>query len=171
MSQTSEYLNQVRRKLGQQVTAILETALACDPPGTSSEQWRTLMNELGITELPASSEEAASQTKGAPLEDVQRCLEAQVASLRSQYPDVDDAMGATLETLVSRHTEQYRGLSTVKPFTGGGMFGFAMATAQVKAGEKKSQGTRYVLHCPDCGGPRLKDSDLVCEYCSGRTSS
>ncbi len=168
---------QYRQELGRQVSYVLETALACEPAGGGSQPWWDTLARLGVTPLGDpqrfDTARAAGQTKGAPVEEVRQCLAAMVAQVRQSSPAADQVLGGLLGQLEQRHTEQYRELATVQPYApgGGGMFGFAMATAEKKAAEEQFKGGSYVLRCPGCGGPRLRESDLVCEYCAGTTST
>ena len=181
MSEIEIIAHQARLRLGSRVSEVMETALACTPAGGTSPKWRTLMDELDVRPLEegARSEAAkqAGQTRGAPVAEVARCLESLVASVRGESSQVVEVLQSLLDGLVSRHKEQYAVLATVPtetveaPAKAGGMFAFAMATAKKKSEAQQYGGGTYLLHCPSCGAPRLRESDLVCEYCGERTTS
>jgi hypothetical protein len=56
----------------------------------------------------------------------------------------------------------------VMPKKKSGMFAAAMASAKAKQGQPVKQerkGEAFVMRCHQCGAPRLKGDDFVCEYC------
>ena len=42
---------QYRMELGRQVSYILETALACEPAGGTTQQWQEVLTRLGVSPL------------------------------------------------------------------------------------------------------------------------
>ncbi len=157
----------------------MDTALACTPEGWTSPKWQALMGELGATPMGAAERteaaERAGQTKGAPSAEVAQCLGLLVDAIRREVPRVAEVLAPLLDGIVTRHLEQYTTLITVPEETAAaekpaGMFAFAMATAKEKSKTEQYQGGTYLLHCPECGAPRMRSADVVCEYCGGRTT-
>jgi hypothetical protein len=112
--------------------------------------WQAVLAELGV---PAMGEDArfaaaqaAKQTKGAPLPEV----EAVFAKL----------CGPQHAGLCAEAVARYRELATVRPKK---MFSHAMATAKQHRYDEYAPGA-YVLRCPACGAPRLK-AVLHCDFC------
>jgi len=180
MAHISEAAHQCRLELGRKVSDILESALACEPAGGTSPQWLYTLNGLQVEPLDQSvrydEAKKAGQEKGAPVCEVEKCLQTLIDNLKLQAPVVVEELTPFLERIVPRHREQYLALASIspKPKAGpsGGMFAFALATAEKKSKEQEYQGSTYVLRCPGCGGPRMSDADLSCEYCGeGKTTS
>lgn len=165
----------MRRYLGQQAGAVLELALAVTPAGAATAAWREGLARFEVPPLGDAERfavaEREGQTRGAPVEEVRRCLARLVEWVEASHPLARQALGGLLTDLVARHVAQYRELATAQPApaAAGGMFAHAQATADRKAREGSAGGGAHVLRCAACGAPRLREADLRCDYCGGQT--
>ncbi|MDP1824364.1 MAG: hypothetical protein Q8L48_14005 [Archangium sp.] len=159
-----------------ELTQLVDTALDVEPPGECPEAWARWLARF---EVPREGEDARyqqvradGQTKGAPLKEVQGCLESlareastRLAPLRQTLSAEQAALVETsLHTLASSALDHYRTKATEKKKR---MFGAAKALANQHqyGGFKASIG--YVLTCATCRAPRLGES-LTCAFCGGQ---
>ena len=125
-------------------------ALDVEPAGGLLPPWQAVLTELGVAPLPEderyAAAQAAKQTKGAPLPEV----EAVFLKL----------CGEPHAALSAEAIARYRELATQRPKK---MFSHAMAAAKQHRYDEYAPGA-YVLRCPSCGAPRLK-AVLHCDFC------
>ncbi|MBL8955889.1 MAG: hypothetical protein JNK82_34260 [Myxococcaceae bacterium] len=145
MSQQSDLVN-----LGLALDRAGGIALDVEPAGGILPPWAGVLTELGISPLGEDARfaaaQAAKQTKGAPLPEV----EAVFAKL----------CGPANAALCAEAVARYRELATARPKK---MFSHAMAAAKLNRYDEYAPGA-YVLRCPSCGAPRLK-AVLHCDFC------
>jgi hypothetical protein len=124
-------------------------ALDVEPAGGMLPPWKAVLSELGVPPLGEDARfqaaQAAKQTKGAPLPEVEAVFRK---------------LCGAQETLCAEAIARYRELATARPKK---MFGHAMAAAKQHRYDEYAAGA-YVLRCPGCGAPRLK-AVLHCDFC------
>lgn len=158
--------------LGEAVAEIINAALAVEPPGACPPRWSAVLAHYSASPLDEQERfdeiRREKQNKGAPLSEVQACLQGLALQIHQQLkqhrPDADTgAFEQALEQMVQEGVAHYRSLACQRP---AGMFAHALATAKRKQFVGLKPGA-YVLLCPSCGGPRLNPEQLVCSYCKG----
>lgn len=169
----STALFELEQRLGGAVSEVLETALAVDPPGASSPAWEGVLLRYGVNARPEDERYAAAKRermfRGAPFEEVGGCLGVlagrflrQLAVLTTGGPDFE-RLRTLLEGLPAAGLDHYKRLACEKPK--GGMFGHAMAAAKQHKYDGYTATRGYVLKCPHCGAPRLREEDFRCAFC------
>jgi len=165
-------------QLGQQLGAILDTALDVEPAGGLSDEWSAQLRRLGVAaldeEVRYDAAQAAAQVKGAPIAEVATCLQAAVggafqalAALAAGVglrADQVRQLGATLKAMAEAAERQYRAEAPARKT---GMFAPARAAAQKHSWDSFGKGQGYVLKCGGCGAPRI-NADLTCAFCGSR---
>lgn len=158
-----------------ELTELVDCALDVEPPGECPERWARWLSQFQVARLDDDTRYAQvladKQTKGAPLNEVQACLEAlareasvRLAPLRSTLsPQQSQLVEQSLHDFAASALSLYRAKATEKKKK---MFGAAKALANQHqyGGFQASSG--YVLTCVSCRGPRLGDS-LACAFCGG----
>ena len=158
-----------------ELTRLVETALDVEPPSECPENWARWLAQFEVARLDDDTRygtvRADGQTKGAPLREVQACLEALAREASARLSPLRATLSAEQSALVERslHSfagtalEHYRAKATEKKKR---MFGAAKALANQHqyGGFKASVG--YVLTCVACRAPRLGES-LTCVFCGG----
>ncbi len=175
---SKDALQALRLELGRRAAIAVDRALAVEPAGSLPEPWRQLLESLQVTPLPEQQRYASVQRdrfhRGAPTEELRACLEAISGGARHELAglSVDDALRhrahGLLDAVVEQTLARYRDEAAAAP--AGGMFGFAMASAQRKAAARAPANKTYALRCPHCGAVRLRPEDLRCEFCDGKTT-
>ncbi len=180
MSDFGERLARLQTELPRQVSQVLSVGLAVEPAGGTSADWKALRNGLGVApmgeEARFASARNAKMARGAPLEEVSACLGclagagwAELEALRGGLdPTVASRLGALIQQFPAQALEEYRRLACDRPK---GMFAHARAAAERHQYSKWQKSGGYVLTCPNCGGPRLRTTDLVCEFCGGHVGA
>ncbi|MDP2274803.1 MAG: hypothetical protein Q8N23_28340 [Archangium sp.] len=158
-----------------ELTQVVETALDVEPPGECPEAWARWLTRFEVPRLDEErrSEEVreAKQTKGAPLREVQGCLESLAREASARLAPLRKTLSAEQAALVERslHTfastafEHYKTKATEKKKK---MFGAAKALANQHQYGGFGASTGYVLTCVTCRAPRLGES-LTCAFCGG----
>jgi hypothetical protein len=140
---------QVMIALGLALDRAGGAALDVEPAGGMLPPWQSVLNELGIKPLSEderfASAQANKQTKGAPLPEVELVFRT---------------LCGAQEDLCAQAVARYRELATARPKK---IFSHAMATAKQHRYDDYAPGA-YVLRCPACGAPRLKEK-LHCDFC------
>jgi len=158
-----------------ELTQLVDTALDVEPPGECPDQWKTWLTRFQVPRLHDDERyelvQADKQTKGAPLKEVQACLEslAREASVRlgplrkTLSPEQSQLVESSLHSFAANALAHYKAKATEKKKK---MFGAAKALAHQHqyGGFKASVG--YVLTCVACRAPRLGES-LTCAFCGG----
>ena len=158
-----------------ELTQLVDTALDVEPPGECPEAWARWLTRFGVPRLDDDTRDqfvrADKQTKGAPLKEVEGCLEALVREASTRLAPLKASLSAeqaalvetALHTFTATALEHYRTKATEKKKK---MFGAAKALANQHqyGGFKASVG--YVLSCATCRAPRLGES-LTCAFCGG----
>ncbi len=164
-------------ELARQVAEIIDTALDVEPAGGLSAAWRDVLGRHGATPLGEDERFAAAREaklyRGAPIAEVDACLRAVASWMGAQLTTLGGQVDATsrarldalLGTLADRGLEEYRRIACQRPRS---MFASAIATAKQHQYAAQQRSSAYVLTCPTCGGPRLREGDLSCEYCGGQ---
>jgi hypothetical protein len=162
-------------RLTTELTQLVDTALDVEPPGECPASWKTWLTRFRVTPLDEDTRyeqvQLDKQTKGAPLKEVQACLEslAREASVRlgplrsTLSAEQSKLVESSLHSFAATALEHYKAKATEKKKK---MFGAAKALASQHqyGGFKASSG--YVLTCVACRAPRLGES-LVCAFCGG----
>lgn len=161
-----------------ELTQLVDAALDVEPPGECPERWAKWLTRLEVPRLDEEARyaqvQADKQTKGAPLKEVQGCLEAlarqastRLAPLRSTLsPEQSALVEQSLHAFASSALTHYRAKATEKKKK---MFGAAGALANQHQYGGFTASSGYVLTCVTCGGPRLGES-LTCAFCGGALS-
>lgn len=158
-----------------ELTQLVDTALDVEPPGECPDPWKSQLVRFQVPRLEDDARyeqvQADKQTKGAPLNEVQACLEALAREASARLGPLRKTLTAEQSKLVetSLHAfaadalAHYRAKATEKKKK---MFGAAKALANQHqyGGFKASVG--YVLTCVACRAPRLGES-LTCAFCGG----
>lgn len=157
----------------QELDALLGDALDVEPVGGLSEAWGRWLARAEVTPLSEAARLAEvlreGQTKGAPLSEVSRCLEAlardaltRLAPLRASLTaDQARLLDEALHTLAATAREQYRLKATVKKKK---MFAAARELAAQHQYAGFTAASAWVMTCERCGAPRLGES-LDCAFC------
>ena len=158
-----------------ELTQLVDTALDVEPPGECPEAWARWLTRFEVPRLDDETRyaqvRADGQTKGAPLKELQGCLESLAREASARLGPLRGTLSAEQAALVesSLHTfaatalTHYRTRATEKKKR---MFGAAKALAsQHQYGAYKAS-SGYVLTCVTCRAPRLGES-LVCAFCGG----
>lgn len=157
------------------LSSLVDTALAVEPPGGCDEAWAAWLSRCGVAPLDDDERLAdfsrAAQTKGAPLSEVRACLDAlareataRLAPLHTGLTPPQAALvDESLAQLSSTALESYRVKATEKKRR---MFGHAKQAAAQHRYSQQAAAKGYVLGCGACGAPRLSDS-FTCAFCGG----
>lgn len=158
-----------------ELTQLVATALDVEPPGECPASWAQWLTHFEVPRLDDETRyqlvRADGQTKGAPLREVQGCLEALARQASARLAPLLRALSAEQSALVesSLHTfaanalEHYRVNATEKKKK---MFGAARALASQHQYGGFKVSTGYVLTCVTCRAPRLGEA-LTCMFCGG----
>ncbi len=150
--------------LGQQVAEVLDCGLVVEPAGGTSPAWSAILAKHGVAPLDEALRydraRAQGQTRGAPLDEVRACLEK--IALAGKAQSKDQTFSEFLDRLPLEVFAHYQGLACKKA----SMFGHALASAK-RQQYSDIKPKAYVLTCPTCGGPRLKNEYFRCSYCGG----
>lgn len=158
-----------------ELTQLVDTALDVEPPGECPPQWKAQLDRFRVPRLDEDTRyelvQADKQTKGAPLKEVEACLQslAKEASARltplkkTLTPQQSQLVDASLHDFAATALGHYKAKATEKKKK---MFGAAKALANQHqyGGFKASVG--YVLTCVTCRAPRLGEA-LTCAFCGG----
>ena len=162
-------------RITSELTQLVDTALDVEPPGECPEDWARWLTRFKVARLDDDARyangRADGQTRGAPLREVQACLEAlareasaRLAPLRATLSKEQAGLvESSLHSFAATALEHYRVKATQKKKR---MFGAAKALANQHqyGGSQASSG--YVLSCVACRAPRLGES-LTCAFCGG----
>jgi hypothetical protein len=157
--------------IGQQVAEVLDCGLMVEPAGGTSAAWSAVLGKHGVPPIDEATRydgaRAQGQTRGAPLDEVRLCLERIALAGKAAIKQIDDPdMRANLEAFLDRLPVEvfahYKGLACKKA----SMFGHALQSAK-RQQYADIKAKAYVLTCPTCGGPRLKNEHFRCSYCGG----
>jgi hypothetical protein len=172
-------LEEIELWLGKSVGDAFSTAVEVEVPGGSSPAWLEILKSHNVQ--PNSEEErlrvaaATGMTRGVPADELYEVLDklsnqAEVRIKRLDYPD-DSKLQLRydkLQGLIGRVRDEtlaaYRKMVIPKR----SMFAAAKASAMSGAGKTavpERKGESFVMRCDNCGAPRLKSDDFVCEYC------
>ncbi len=158
-----------------ELTQLVETALDVEPPGECPEAWAQWLTRFEVPRIDEAlrSEQvrADKQTKGAPLREVQGCLESLAREASARLAPLRETLSAqqaalvenSLHTFASTAFEHYKAKATEKKKK---MFGAAKALANQHQYGGFVASTGYVLTCVTCRAPRLGES-LTCAFCGG----
>ena len=158
-----------------ELTQLVDTALDVEPPGECPERWAYWLARFEVTRLDDDTRyanvRADGQTKGAPLREVQACLESlaqeaavKLAPLRATLSGEQSALvERSLHSFAGTALEHYRAKATEKKKR---MFGAAKALANQHQYGGFQASVGYVLTCVACRAPRLGES-LTCAFCGG----
>jgi|GEM_PF-2102042 hypothetical protein len=158
-----------------ELTQLLDAALDVEPPGACPEAWTTWLARFDVAPMEENARlnevMREKQTKGAPIHEVEACLEAlaehaaaSLAPFRAQLtPQQAALVEESLHELASNALSHYRVKATEKKK---GMFGAAKALAHQHQYGGAAASTGYVLTCAVCRAPRLGES-LTCAFCGG----
>lgn len=158
-----------------ELTQLVDTALDVEPPGECPESWAGWLARFEVPRLDDDTRSAHvranGQTKGAPLGEVQACLESlareasiRLAPLRATLSREQAALvESSLQSFASTALEHYRAKATEKKKR---MFGAAKALANQHQYRGFQASVGYVLTCVGCRAPRLGES-LTCAFCGG----
>lgn len=158
-----------------ELTQLVDTALDVEPPGECPPAWAQWLTRFSVQRLAEETRSEAvradGQTKGAPLKEVQGCLEslareasARLAPLRSALtPEQSALVETSLHQLAATALVHYRAKATEKKKR---MFGAAKALANQHQYGGFAASAGYVLTCVSCRAPRLGES-LTCPFCGG----
>jgi hypothetical protein len=156
-------------------TQLVDTALDVEPPGECPEAWARWLSRFKVARLDDENRyaqvRADKQTKGAPLKEVQGCLESLAREASTRLQPLRASLSAEQSALVesSLHSfaatalEHYRAKATEKKKK---MFGAAKALANQHQYGGFQASVGYVLSCATCRAPRLGES-LTCAFCGG----
>jgi len=157
----------------QDLASLVDTALDVEPPGGLDDAWGRWLDRCDVAALSDDERLAevkrTGQTKGAPLSEVQACLEAlqraaaaRLAPLRATLTPPQAALvDASLRQFAATAYEQLRARATEKKKR---MFGHARALAAQHRYDGHAAAQGYVLTCGACGALRLGDT-LSCAFC------
>ena len=162
-------------QLTTELTQFVEAALDVEPPGECPDAWKTWLTRFGVARLDDDTRyelvRVDGQTKGAPLKEVERCLQSLARQASVRIAPLRASLSAEQSALVERSLHDfaatalahYKLKATEKKKK---MFGAAkaLATQHQYGGFQASIG--YVLSCATCRAPRLGES-LVCAFCGG----
>lgn len=162
-------------RLTTELTSLIDTALDVEPPGSCPPAWSALLTKYSVAPLPEPDRlpdlKRHAQTKGAPLTEVQACLDALARHETKRLEPLWSTLSAEQAALVRRSLHDfagqaltaYRAKATEKKKK---MFGAAKALAHQHQYGGPGAVKGYVLSCSACRGPRLGDT-LTCAFCGG----
>lgn len=157
------------------LTQLVTAALEVDPPGALLPAWQAQLTRYGVEALHEDARLeavlAARQSKGAPLAEVEACLETLSAQSRRRLaplrrglaPEQGTVLDASLDQLVARALAHVRDQSTARKR---GLFASARELASRHQYSQDRAVVSYVLTCTQCRAPRLGDT-LQCAFCGG----
>lgn len=162
-------------RVGGQLEEILQAGIDIDLAGGTSEQWGRVVSGWGVTVLGEEERFAAARaqkmTHGAPIPEVEACLQRVSAAAAQSWaqvgtslpPDQRSQVEAVLAALPVQALALYREKACARR---AGLFAHAKQDAQLHRWNVYSGQHGYVLRCAHCGAPRL-GADLACAFCGG----
>ncbi|MGC4116714.1 MAG: hypothetical protein QM765_19560 [Myxococcales bacterium] len=163
-------------QLGQQLGAMLDTALDVDTVGGTSDEWDAMLKNLGVAAMGEDERydtaQADKQVKGPPIAEVAAGLQSAAKAAMLSFAPLSAALSAEQKTqlnhavasLAEAASAQYKAQSTERKK---GMFAHAKAAAQKHSWDAFGKNQGYVLKCGSCGAPRIQ-RDLVCAFCGNK---
>ena len=161
--------------LTQRLAALIDAALAVDPPGGLTADWEQMLKALRVTPLGEderfAAAQAAKQTKGAPLPEVQQCLEVFTVAARAELAPFRAALTAAQVSVMDASVAAF-GAEAAAHYGAKacerkkGMFGHAKKLAAEHRYDAYGKGEGYVHKCGACGAPRLAET-FTCVFCGG----
>ena len=165
--------------LAQAVASVIDTALAVMPAGALTPAWQGVLADYGCSPMSEHdrfhSVHERNMAKGAPVQELNACL-MQLSWMSDHRMDELVAAGAATSSECDRLRELLRDIAatgaivyekaaTQRPKS---MFSHALAAAKAQRSTAYGAGGAYFLRCPACGGPRLREDNLVCAYCGNK---
>jgi hypothetical protein len=178
MSPTLAKIVELRRALRSAVSEAFDAAMAIDEPAGTSPSWEALCQRHGVSLISEAErgEVIAAQRPlfGAPFMEFRLVVESIVNATRPRaralwnITSSDHEVRTQGERLVRSldRTEVelgtlYKGAVLPKA---GGMFANAMSLVG-NAPAQRARPAVSTLKCKNCGAPRMKTADFVCQFC------
>lgn len=152
-------------RLTESLAALFDTALLVEPAGGVNDAWAKVLARHGVDPVDertrAETRTRLNLARGALPAEVAACALAIANEFARAVgePRLVEAAAATWRAI----EPTYLAHATWRPKS---MFAFAVQTAKQAAskGWQRPPGG-YVLRCPHCGGPRLSEQTVTCQFC------
>jgi hypothetical protein len=178
MSPTLQTIVELRREFRTSVSEAFDAALAIDEPAGTSPVWEALCRRHGVSLISDTErrEVVAAQRPvcGAPFMEFRLVVESIVRATRPRARALwnitssdhevrtqGERLVRSLDRAEAELGAVYKSAVLPKP---AGMFANAMSLAG-SAPQQKARQLVSTLKCKNCGAPRMKTADFVCQFC------